>query len=178
MGGDFYHLKFNMGKRMITIEELKRLLSYDPDTGVFIWKADVSSRVKKGMVAGTSDSFGYGRIVIKGKSYKSHRLAWAYSYNEFPDGAIDHINANASDNRISNLRIATQLENTRNRRIPKNNTSGVKGVYWDLEKRKWRAQFRIDGKNKVVGYFADLNIAKIEIIKARNKYHKEFARHG
>ncbi|MDB4312159.1 HNH endonuclease, partial [bacterium] len=66
---------------------------------------------------------------------------------------IDHINHDRKDNRIDNLRLTTQLENTRNRSINKNNTSGVVGVTWDPLNCMWRSAIGLKGKWKHLGRF-------------------------
>lgn len=164
--------------KALTTDDIRSVLSYTPGTGVFVWKVNITNRVKAGTIAGTTNKFGYIQIVLRNKGYKAHRLAWAYVHGYFPDADIDHINGNTSDNRIENLRLATHAENMRNRRMPKTNTSGVKGVYWDREKRKWRAGLRFDGKNKNLGYFSDLSVAEKAVCKARESLHKAFARHN
>lgn len=71
-----------------------------------------------------------------------------------PDGmVVDHINCNPLDNRKANLRICSHAENTRNQKIPKNNSSGFKGVHWRKDVRKWRSRIRLDGKLKYLGLF-------------------------
>ncbi|MDA6380520.1 HNH endonuclease signature motif containing protein [Escherichia coli] len=70
-------------------------------------------------------------IMINGKAYPAHRLAWLIVYGTMPDGFIDHINRVRTDNRISNLRLVTHSENMQNRKIQKNNKSGYRGVSWD-----------------------------------------------
>ncbi|MGJ3351607.1 HNH endonuclease [Morganella sp. Je.2.23] len=162
----------------LTADDIRAALSYTPGTGIFVWKVNITKRIKAGTIAGTTNRFGYIQIVFRNKIYKAHRLAWAYVYGHLPDGDIDHINGNTSDNRIVNLRVATHAENMRNRKMPKTNTSGVKGVYWDREKRKWRAALMFDGKKKSVGYFSELSVATKAICKAREELHKSFARHN
>lgn len=66
---------------------------------------------------------------------------------------VDHINHNGLDNRKSNLRISTVLQNSFNRRSNNGSTSQYKGVSWKSERNKWRAEIRVGGKDKQLGYF-------------------------
>ena len=124
----------------INQEQLKELLHYDPETGVFKWKNTLGSRAKAGDVAGTLNGNGYIYIKIRQKLYRAHRLVWLYTHGKFPENHIDHINGLRDDNRIINLRAVTQTENNRNQFIPTNNTSGHIGVGWDTEKNRWKVQ--------------------------------------
>ncbi len=122
----------------LTRERLKELLDYDPATGIFVWKVDRgNNRVKVGSAAGGGgdDGRGYNRIMIDGKSYRSHRLAWLDVYGSFPPDMIDHINGIRDDNRIENLRAVSNQENSRNVNKSTNNTSGYLGVCWDKHKK-------------------------------------------
>jgi hypothetical protein len=67
---------------------------------------------------------------------------------------VDHENHNGLDNQRTNLRLAPDDGNRRNRRVNSNSTSGYKGVCWDKRDRKWRAQIQFDGKRHY-GYFDD-----------------------
>jgi hypothetical protein len=163
---------------MITQDELKKLLNYDTNTGIFTWKVKPSNNVKIGSVAGTSHNCGYKIIRINKKQYLSHRLAWLYTYGEMPSNLIDHINGDRSDNKLENLRDCNIKQNAHNSIIPKNNTSGIKGVNWHKLANKWRAQIKLNNKNIHLGLFENLELAKIAIIKARNQYHGEFAHNG
>lgn len=88
----------------LTQEELKRLLHYDPDTGVFTWKVNRGSRGKVGAIAGTlSKSTGYIQITIYNARYTAHRLAILYVEGEFPKGNVKHENSIDIDNRHCNL---------------------------------------------------------------------------
>lgn len=73
---------------------------------------------------------------------------------------VDHINGNKLDNRRSNLRVCSQVENQQNRHvINKNNTSGVKGVSWFKPHQKWCAEIWVRGKKICLGYFDDKDAA-------------------
>lgn len=166
----------------LTQERLKHLLHYNPDNGVFIWRnkpASRSNRIKAGDIAGCikTDS-GYVVINIDGKSYRAHRLAWFYVYGVWPKQKIDHINNIKSDNRILNLREASNSENGWNIGAPATNTSGVKGVCWDKQTRKWRAQCWVSGKHYVLGRFASIDEAAMVVARFREKHHGEFCNHG
>ena len=163
---------------MLTQEKLYSILNYDQDTGIFTWKVNRRNKAKINTVAGYKESEGYIVISVFGKSYKAHRLAWLYVYGELPNEYIDHINGNKSDNKIENLRICTNAENQWNSKISSKNVSGVKGVHWCNTKKRWKAKLSINGKIKHIGYFTDLESAKIKLMEAREKLHKDYANHG
>lgn len=161
----------------ITQERLRELLTYDPETGGFKWCLTMGKAIS-GCVAGSRKSNGYLRIGIEGKLYASHRLAWLYQYGELPSGFIDHINGHRSDNRISNLRLATRTENNRNSGMRSDNTSDIKGVSWDAQNKRWRAQIWQAGKVVYMQNFTDKNEARIAVERKRIEFHGEFANHG
>jgi len=144
----------------LTQERLKTLLEYCPDTGEFLWRTQ-KGRCKSGARAGATDTYGYRVIRLDGILYKAHRLAWLYAYGCWPDGLLDHINRNPSDNRLANLREATQSENMHNAK--RRSRSGVPGVRWREERGRWVAQIRIGYRTHVLGSF----VSKDEAIAAR-----------
>jgi hypothetical protein len=137
---------------MITQEILHQLFAYDPETGLFIRKIKTSNNAKMG-IAGTNNGIGYITICVNSKLQYAHRLAWMYMYGSFPDGNIDHINGNPSDNRICNLRLVNQSQNMQNIKKFKNNTSGYKGVTWRKDTKKWTAQIWKNSKRYGLGCF-------------------------
>lgn len=86
------------------------------------------------------------------------------------DKEVDHINHDRLDNRRGNLRIVTRQQNNRNQRISKKNKSGVLGVHYAKHAHKWRAQFKVNGVVKHLGYFDDINKAKEAYVKEETKY--------
>jgi hypothetical protein len=135
---------------MITPERLREVLHYDPDTGKFTWR--VSRRcVRAGDEAGgLNKHLGYRYIGVDGRRIPSHRLAWLYMTGDWPDGEIDHINRDRADNRWSNLRAASATENRANSKLRADNSSGLRGVVWDFQRRLWMARI----KNSHIGRFA------------------------
>lgn len=126
---------------LLTQERLKQVLDYESETGIFRWKkAHRGTRADR--LAGTDHKEGYISINIDYRLYLAHRLAWLYVYGELPASDVDHVNRDRSDNRISNLRLATRKQNMENQGLRSDNTSGHKGVSWDARRKKWLAQIR------------------------------------
>jgi hypothetical protein len=117
----------------------------------------------------------YLAVMYKYKEYYVHQIVYLMHYGYIPK-VIDHIDGNGLNNNISNLRACTQAQNCQNSKKRKDNSSGVKGVYWNTTRKKWIADFIFNGQRKILGQFDSLEIAKQVIEKARKKYHGEFAR--
>ena len=148
-------------------------LNYDTETGVFTWVASQSNRVKVGMVAGCDDGHGYFVIRYNGKPYRAHHIAWFLTYGVWPDGDIDHINGNRSDNRIANLRDVSHSVNLQNQRKPQSkNSSGFLGVSRNKAEGKWKATIQTNGKQKHLGYFDDPTIAHNAYLTAKRNMHE------
>lgn len=160
----------------LTAEKLRERLRYDPETGVFTWLRPRSRNIKVGDVAGWVPPGGYSQIHVGGGLYKAHRLAWLYVHGVWPSCHIDHINCDPSDNRISNLREATNAENIRNQRRKCNNTTGRKGVFWHRRAGKYMAQIMVNGRSVYLGLHPTIEDAAAAYEDASQKYFGEFAR--
>jgi hypothetical protein len=88
---------------------------------------------------------------------------------------VDHINGDGLDNRKSNLRIATNQQNQRNRHIVWS-SSGYKGVSYDKERDKFSAGIRIDGKTIHLGRYNTAIEAAIIYDEAALEKFGDFAR--
>lgn len=157
----------------LTHEQLKSVIKYIPVCGLFLWTHNYPG-FKGGTVAGWTKRGGYTYLSIYGKTYLAHRLAWLYTYGEWPPAQIDHIDGDPSNNRIENLRLATGSENQQNRKIASNNTSGAKGV--SKIGNRFRAQIKVFGKLRNLGTYGTLNEAADAYKAAAERYFGEFAR--
>jgi HNH endonuclease/AP2 domain len=162
-----------------TAEWLRERVAYDPETGIL-------TRLIKTRISPVGSQLGvksgYGRMVaclnVNGKSYtyKVHRLAWLHYYGEWPSADVDHKDGDPSNNRISNLRIATDSQNLGNMKKPITNKSGKKGVSWHAVGKKWQAHVKINGVNKYLGLFATIDEAHSAYCQAATEGRGEFAR--
>jgi hypothetical protein len=143
---------------MLGYEELSELLDYNPEDGEVRWKKRVSLQAVPGQLAGTISN-GYREVKVYGKLYKCHRIAWLLTHGEWPDGEIDHIDHNKSNNRVENLRLVDRIQNCRNRSRNRDDGKcstkyGLFGVR-RLPSGKWRADIGGGGKLKILGVFDD-----------------------
>jgi hypothetical protein len=167
-------------KEYPTQAQIKKVLDYDPITGIFTWKARPVEMFKQGTgqtrayntfnsryagrPAGRPASNGY--LLIRFTSspvhYLAHRLAWIYVYGAVPS-ELDHIDKTRTNNAIANLRELGHVDNARNYSISKTNTSGVNGVAYHARYKAWRARIKVDYKSIHLGMFQTIE----EAVRAR-----------
>jgi len=151
-------------EQKLTQKRLKELFNYDPDTGIWTYLKSTTNWIKVGHLAGSiNKATGYRQIQINYKTYPSSRLAWLYMKGYFPEHDMDHINRIRSDDRWCNLRHVSRRCNLRNVGITGKNTSGIVGVYKDINRNYWKAAIRINKKLINIGNFKK----KIDAVKAR-----------
>lgn len=157
---------------------ISQILRYEPLTGKIFW-TKCRGGVPAGSEAGWVDnSSGYLRLSVCGKSRYAHVVAWELYHGAKPKGEIDHINGDKLDNRIDNLRECTPSQNSQNKKIRTDNTSGVKGASWNSARKKWSARVTVNKKVIFLGFFSSLHDAQVEISKCRELHHGDFANHG
>lgn len=154
---------------------------YDLKSGIFLWKKEprtIGSLL--GKVAGTRRKNGYVLISVPGyRQIMAHRLAWVYVYGRTIGGSeIDHRDGNPSNNAIENLRLATSVEQKRNKSVQSNNRSGLKGAYYHAchKGKKWRSQIKVGDELIFLGYFYTAKEAHAAYAAAAIKHFGEFAR--
>lgn len=177
-------------------EILRKILSYDPDSGSLYWRhrpptmfADgirLSSAQKskswnaknEGREAFTSkNGDGYRNGAIFGKNYKAHRVIWKL-VTGFDAEMIDHINGDRADNRFCNLRSATRVDNCRNASLYRTNTSGSVGIDFlksipGQRRGRWRARICVNGKLVALGLFS----TREDAVRARKAAERKYGFH-
>ena len=148
-----------MKRNKYNIEELKRRVRYDPDTGKMYWKVTEAGHVTKDNEAFTAPNCGYKRGNFYGVPIYAHVAAWLLTYGEYPKGEIDHINRDRTDNRLSNLRDVTKSGNQHNTTIRCDNKTGIMGVKRRKDTGGYEAQITINGDRKYLGRFKNLDDA-------------------
>ena len=156
--------------RPMTQSRLKRLVRYNPATGIMYAKAT-------GKPLGTVSGKGYLAVQLGVQVYAVHVLAWVYMYGKKAKGVVDHIDHDKTNNRRSNLRDVSQLSNSRNRSMSKSNKSGYTGVFWDDSKKGWIANIRVDGKYRNLGCYRTVEDA-VKARDAGNRTHEFHVNHG
>lgn len=135
----------------LTHARLKTLICYNPETGNFWWP-------DKARKCTSITSSGYVRVVIEGKEYLAHRLAWFWVKGVWPAVDIDHEDRDKTNNRFKNLREATESENGQNRLLPmSNNSTGYLGVV--PVKGKFQARIQVNGMTINLGSFNEPEVA-------------------
>jgi hypothetical protein len=161
----------------LTRARLRELLDYNSTTGEFRWRNRDGNGARLGPSAGSVNSSGeYRSIKINGRMYREHQLAWFYMKGRWGRPMIDHRDGDGTNNRWNNLRRATMSQNAANRRRPRHNTSGYKGVYICCKSGKWRACIGKDGETIQLGRFETAQEAHEAYLKAARKLFGKFAR--
>lgn len=149
---------FSLGKNGIYLSKWKK--GYP--------KSAVGSRV------GNDHHSGYKYVKIKGKLYAEHRLVWLMVHGAFPEGELDHEDTDATNNCITNLRIASRGKNCSNRTGW--SASGFKGVYPTKRGKPWQSQITVDKQTILLGTYNTKEEAAKAYDIAALKYKGEFAK--
>lgn len=179
-----------MSKELPSPELLRKLLRYEPETGKMFWRERTPDMFTRGGQSAEwacnkwnsrwagEEAFtaiggrGYKEGSILGRNYRAHRVIWAIVHGEWAE-EIDHIHGVKDDNRISELRAVTSVENGRNKKRPSTNTSGVVGVRWNKRVQKWHVCITVGGNYKHLGLFTEFD----EAVAARKSAEVKFGFH-
>jgi hypothetical protein len=181
------------------IELLHKFFRYDGETGAIFWRTRTAdtfrmspifsqeivcrrwNSTRSGNRADSISGNGYRQVNVswdgKKKCLIAHRIVWALTYGVWPIDQIDHINGIRSDNRLSNLRAVTASQNQQNLGKMSNNTSGICGVNWKKDCKKWRAEIQVNGKYFYLGMFPTIEEAAAARAAA-SREHGFTERHG
>lgn len=167
----------------VPAERIRQLLAYEPSTGVLTWRVRTpSNRANNafntqfaGKPAGIINSRGYVVVKLLGRIVRAHRLIWVLMTGEWPENGVDHRRGDPANNKWTNLRPATQLQNGGNRALNVNNTTGASGVYRVRSNGRWSARIFVAGKDIALGRFVQFEDAVAARKAAEIHYRGEYA---
>ena len=150
-------------------------MTFDPDTGIFTWTNCPWPRRHNGKRAGVprGSRGNYIRIAVDGMRYYAHRLAWLYMTGNWPSLQIDHKDGDPQNNKWSNLREASQSQNSANKK-----RCGLfpKGVFKQTRGGNYSARITKNYKATSLGTFTSPQDAHEAYVRKANEVHGEFAR--
>ncbi len=157
---------------MLTQEQLKESLHYDPETGVFTRLRTQAHNAG----SGSTNAAGYTMISVLGTQQYAHRLAVLYMTGKWPEGQVDHRNGVRNDNRWANLRDSSALVNQQNLRAAQsNNQVGLLGVsHWPNRRgtKHYVAQLFANGRRVLCSYHHTPEEAHAAYLKAKREHHE------
>lgn len=167
------------------LDVLQKLFRYDPQNGELLcnvwktpspgsndinrdrarceaWNADVY-----GKPVGCAGKHGRRRVCVAKRLYYVHRVVWKLVHGVEPDGIVDHIDGDPSNNKIENLRLVSASVNSRNKVSSIRSKSGYRGVYH--RDGRYMAAAKIDGAFIILGWFDNPEQAYAERLKFDNE---------
>jgi len=162
---------------------LLRLLHYDPETGVFVWRrrGDVREQWNgryAGKRAGYKWSPGgkifYWVIRIFDWPFLAHRVAVLYMTGAWPENLVDHRDRDGLNNRWRNLRDADRAQNAVNAGVTRASSTGLRGAFLCRETGRFRSQIKFEGRAIWLGYYETAEEAHAAYLVASRKYYGEF----
>ena len=179
----------------IPVLTLRQAIDYNAANGLFLWRerpiwhfsnddkwsaqeaqARWNSKYARTPAFTQIGKNGYASGTIDSKRLLAHRVAMAMRLGYWPNETVDHINGVRTDNRLSNLRLATRQQQSRNTSSSHNGTSRFLGVSWRKERGHFRANIFLNGKQTFLGSFDNEEDAARAYDAAAREHFKEFAR--
>lgn len=139
----------------LTQEELKEVMHYDPETGVFTWTKPTCTWIRPGAAAGCKYKRHYVLIRYKDVSYRAHRLVFLYMTGCVPREvyALDGDRTNTKWANLTACRIGKPRTRLMSRKCFVTGRGDVVGVRFSKHKNKWVARISIKGLQKHLGGF-------------------------
>lgn len=159
-------------KHAVLIKENLCRFMYDEASGELRWSGNYGPRARAGALVGSVDSHGYLQTKLTGRMVLLHRIVWMMFNDSYPE-QIDHIDRDRLNNRIDNLRAATNMTNQHNAGIRKDNTSGCAGV--TSKNGRWQVRIQVNGNRLHLGTFNSVDEAVAEYKRAKEIYHGQVA---
>ncbi len=172
-----------------SINQLRDLFDYDPDTGSLTWRARDERYAKDslyatrwnsahaGNLAQADDCHGYYQTGIAGKLYRTHRICYALAHDidlTAVPPEVDHEDGIGTHNWKTNLRGTNRGGNAKNGKIRKRNKTGFKGVTFDTKSNGYRAHIMVDGRQYDQRGFATPQLAHDWYVAKSKELHKDF----
>ena len=157
-------------KPLPDIDVLRRTFRYDEEDGALYWRVKMRNGADIGDRAGTLSNSGYIRVGMSGALYLAHRIIWKMNRGVDPAAQIDHVDGDRSNNRPGNLRLASQMQNSRNMKSMRR----LKGAY--PNGARWKALIQVDRKTIYLGNFRTEEEAHAAYVAAAIEHFGEFAR--
>ncbi|MDM0086898.1 MULTISPECIES: HNH endonuclease signature motif containing protein [unclassified Variovorax] len=149
-----------------TAEQLRAVVSYCPETGVF------TSHLTGRPIGFLVKAKGYVCLGVLGKKCNAHHLAWLLAYGEWPKGEIDHRDGVKTNNRLANLRDVSRDVNSQNQlRAHSRSTSGLLGVSADPKRGKWKASIFRESRKHFLGRFDTPELAHACYVQEKRRLH-------
>ena len=118
-----------------------------------------------------------GYAATKFRNLRSRIFFHKYAFPDCPNGMVcDHIDGNRLNNTRQNIRFVTSVQNCKNHKVSKSNTSGYTGVSWQKMRKSWVAYINFEGKRIHLGCFLNLQDAIAARKQAEIKYFGEYRR--
>jgi hypothetical protein len=173
------------------VEFPRECFDYDPATGVLRWKWRPTSHFPtpdprgpqwiakswnirfSGQSTGHPTASGHLVTALLGTVFMVHRIIWKMMTGEEPP-ELDHCSRNPADNRWNNLRAATRQDNTRNRTMRRDSSTGLKGVTFDRRSQKFGAAICVLGRQIWLGTFVSKDDAHAAYCEAAQIRFGEF----
>ncbi len=161
----------------LTAKRLRKLVSYDPETGILRWIESRGGQLAGSIVGCEKDGGGgYWLVRVDNKLYRAHRVIWLYVTGRWPKHGVDHIDGNRANNRFANLRDISQSGNLQNRKCAQRNnrTTKLLGVTIARDSKRTKpfmAKIAINGVTKHIGAFATPEEAHAAYVAAKRKLH-------
>lgn len=156
----------------ISAGRVRELFNYEPETGFLTWKSQSVGRGRCHMAGDRAGCAAGNRrqVCVDGTTIKEHRVIWAWLHGKWPDGDVDHINGDATDNRSANLRDVPRSVNLQNQRKQRAGcATGLLGVY--KNHRSFTAAIYVDGRSLNLGNYATADAAHGAYIQAKRLLH-------
>lgn len=158
------------------LKESDRIYSYNVVDGNLYWKGLTNPNRKGwpviGSIVGGDDGHGYRMCLLLGHKFKVHQIVWLINKREFPQLPIDHIDGDRRNNRIENLRLATDIQNMQNTKKVKHPLGGVQK---SRRGPNYTAKIIHHGETIWLGSFPSIELARDAYVEASRNLRGEFS---